>query len=217
MKKNKLLRRISVGVAAAALVATSAVSVAFANYQTTTTGEKTVDIASWSFQINSNEANATQFDLTLTPYTYDNVVADQVAPGTKGQFKIKADNKSDVAAEYSIDFTVTNKPQNLHFYYDQDCTKAITDSDNITGTNGDNGGTYSYSFGGENNSFTGKLDKTNGTETVTIYWAWAYSTSDESNVVEPDQATISTGSYQMKVKVEIDGWQAKPTNEVSPS
>ncbi len=211
MKKNKLLRRISVGVAALALICTSAVATSFAKYQTTHTGTDSVAIAKWEFTVNK-DATGTKGDendtfvLDLAPYNYLNVAKEtaggstsKLAPGTEGQFQIVALNSSEVDASYTISFIVTDKPANLNFYYDSAATSTITADSTYTET----GTKYNYDFTADGNTDNdGALPMTATQETVTVYWKWTDSTTPES-----DQSTIATGTKSMKVVVTVQGTQ----------
>lgn len=205
MKKNKLLRRISVGVAALALICTSAVATSFAKYQTTTTGSDSVQVAKWAFNVNDNESNATTFALDLVPAKYSNVALEKegattskLAPGTTGSFAIEAKNNSEVDVTYTVNFKVTNKPANLKFYYDSSFNSEIT-------------GTTDFSYNFENDGIDandGKLAMINGetvaSESFTIYWKWEYST-DATGTTDNAESEKT-----MTVEVTIVGTQDEP-------
>ncbi len=207
MKKNKLLRRISVGVTALALIATSAVSVAFAKYQTSVTGTDTVTVAKWSFDATKSGQNVT-YAFDLVPAKYSNVALEKdgattskLAPGTQGSFAINAESLSEVSVTYTVNFEVKEKPENLTFYYDSACTSIIGGNKAAT--------SYSYDFtAANNNAIDGKLAMTDGKtaakESFTIYWKWDYA-ADQTGVVDNlESETV------MSVELKIVGWQDTP-------
>ncbi len=222
MAKNKLLRRISVAVTALALIATSAVSVAFAKYQTTTTGSDSVQVAKWSFQVKADETdfnapNAETFTLALKPTEYTNVAADgtatpvgsKLAPGTVGYFAVEAKNTSDVDVLYTVEFTVEDKPTNLKFYYDSAYTNEIVA----------NGSNYSYNFTtAANTANDGELEKstTGETETFMIYWKWVYEVEPYALTTDTDYDAASTYYTENEgVYTEVDATEAQTNWETA--
>ncbi len=188
MKKNKLLRRISVGVTALALVSTSVVAASFAKYQTTWTGSDSAKIAKWDVIVDGMEesgttTNSLDFDLTKTAYT--NVAVDdtndaKVAPGTEGSFAFEIINKSDVAVDYVYTFTVTGKPTNLVFYKVVDGTETV-----ITPVNG----VYTVS---DPDAALAIGSATQQSATETVSWRWLY----EALTVVAEGATYdATATY----------------------
>ncbi len=115
MKKNVIFR-IAAIVLMCTLVTACFASSTFAKYtsQATAKGNDLV-VAMWSFKLNDQEI-ATSAPLTADPFnlftTHVNDTADDaqevdvkdelIAPGTKGDFKLKVQNTSEVTAEYVI-------------------------------------------------------------------------------------------------------------------
>ncbi len=221
--KNKLLRRISVGVAALAIVSTSAVAASFAKYQTTVTGNTdSVVVAKWDFNaLNSTTGSGntkTFSNFTLVPYQYsevkleaDETTSSMLAPGTSGEFTVSASNSSEVDVEYSVEFVVSNKPENLTFYYEEACTNAIETDSTYVGT----GVKYAYNFESAHKASTATgaftmvgANNAHTSETYKIYWKWNYGTDTTG-------ATDNTSSAQtMTVELTITGWQVEPNKVV---
>ncbi len=191
MKKNKLLRRISVGIAALALICTSAVATSFAKYQTTVTGTDTIQVAKWDVTIkDATQGEAEEFTLNLVSENKDHVAEDRLAPGQGGSFSIIINNAGDVDISYALSFTVDdNMPTNLNFYSDAACSVGIV---------ADEEGKYSLA----------KQEISIGQQaTAVVYWNWAYETTDG------DETDTNEGiaAANMKVDVTVIATQVEPT------
>lgn len=154
------------------------------------TKEGTATVAKWNFS-----TTATDFTINLSDtYNPDTLVANRIAPGTRGSFNIELSNaQSDVGAAYDIVIgTGTNVPANLKFY------TAYTDETTNTPLNG--------------NKISGTLSP-NATTTVTIYWVWPYETGSGETLITNDanDTTAGTTGAQMTVPLTIKGTQVIPT------
>ncbi len=170
----------------------SLVASTYAKYTSELPGKTgTATIAKWAFV----EDNATEtFNIDLAG-TYDptTLVANRIAPGTMGSFNIGLSNEH---TETAVQYTITigdqnNVPANLKFYSDAARTQDIT----------------------YNGSVTGVMEPNQTTGAETIYWAWAYETTDgdEADTESGNDAYTTTGSETMTVGVNITGVQVQPT------
>ncbi len=115
MKKNKMMRIASV-LLVAVLLSTCAISGTFAKYVTTFEGTDTAKVATWAVTVNGIDQATKNFTFdilqTITDTddgdeagnTDDDVLADRLAPGTKGSFTIVIKNTSEVNATYATTF-----------------------------------------------------------------------------------------------------------------
>lgn len=200
MEKEKKNNNIGViAILAVALIAVLAFGIwAWSKYTTTLNGNGTATVAKWKFGTNttingidlataSNTAgNGVAFD------TVNNVKADRIAPGTKGSFTVLLDTSgTEVALQYDIILSnITNKPTNLHFYSDADCTKLIEDTTHKTA------------------SVSGKISKTDAekaaTKAVTIYWKWDYQTGTTTEeIAANDKLDTTDGEKANKVTFDL--------------
>lgn len=116
MKKNVMMRLASV-LLVAILLSTCALSATFAKYTSTGSGSAEASIANWSFDFDAKDdavSTALSFNLlesftntTALPAGTASVAEGKIAPGTSGSFTIKLKNLSEVAAAYTVDFTVS--------------------------------------------------------------------------------------------------------------
>lgn len=150
-------------------------------------------VAAWAFQ-DENMSTTLSCPLTTT-YDPDTLVANRIAPGTKGTCEIKLSNTlSEVGVDYTVTVSTATGPTNLIF------------------KNGSN----TITSGG---SFTGNLTPGQAAQTVKIDWEWPYETPDET----PDGDDADTldgrtaagkaanGTKTMNVTFNISGVQTKPT------
>ncbi len=188
MNKAKSFRRLSVLILAVLVMTTTILCGTFAKYMTSIEATADITVAKWNFKADGNTANYT---LELSPNSYSNVKSNTIAPGTSGSFDIVLANDSDVAAVVDVIFTASNKPANLKFY--------------TTFSNGAYTGEITEASGSYN-VLTDSAMATDATQTVTVYWDWAFGSTAES-----DQSTIATGSYAMNIKVTVSAEQAQPS------
>ena len=190
MKKNNMMRIASV-LLVAVLLSTCVISGTFAKYTSSATGEDTARVAKWDFKINgatANSSNTFEFDLFKTINdTKDGATEADInpadgtiiAPGTKGSFDIVLKNDSEVTAEYTIDYTVTNTA-NIPVKFSlngTDWKDSIDDLDVKTAKTVAIGATE---------------------ETITVYWQWAFNGDDAK-----DTALGLDGTATLKVEAKV--------------
>lgn len=176
MKKMSMIALLLVAV----LVTSYSVSGTYAKYTSEFTGSTdTARVAKWAFSINNTDMttanNEFKFDLfktvndELNPTVAEtdvkvgNQQTDEViiAPGTTGSFKIALVNNSEVNAEYTVDYTVTNTA-NIPVEFSIDGTNWTTSLADVAATGiGMNG---------------------NGSEDeINIQWRWTYDSEDRTS------------------------------------
>lgn len=149
-------------------------------------GNAEAQVAKWAFDTD-NANSAISFELGKT-YDADTLVDGKIAPGTEGNFKISLSNaNSEVGVNYTINLSKENVPTNLKFYSDNTyaAEKEITGED----------------------PFAGTLAPNATAEDVTIYWKWAYETTDG----DVNDTTDGTNASAMSVTATIVGTQVQPT------
>lgn len=147
-------------------------------------GNATAEVAKWAFDTD-NASSTINFSLNGT-HNADTLVAGKIAPGTEGSFSISLSNaNSEVGVNYTIALTKTNVPTNLKFYSDSNYQTEINDK----------------------NQFTGTLAPKTASESVKIYWKWAYETTDGDSA----DTTDGTSATTMTVSATITGTQVQPT------
>ena len=165
MRNNKLVK-FTTFVLLITIIAICLVSGTFAKYTTTVTGEATATVAKWEIEVKDGETavsgETVEFSLFDTINDTDatnketDVAEGKIAPGTSGSFKLTVANKSEVNAEYAIDYTVT-KTANIPIKFSVDGGQSWTeDLADVTGT----------------------LDMIDGetidNEEITVQWMWAF-------------------------------------------
>ena len=191
-------------------IATAYVGSTYAKYTETVSGDGTATVAKWDFTTDNAISNLT-INFTNS-YDATTLVAGKIAPGMKGSYDLVVQNTSEVTAEYTIAFeltnasnvkntntetgvnftialgTVTNIPTNLKFYKDSTFSTQIT-----PGTD----------------TITGQLAAKDGTGlSVPIYWKWEYETTDgdDEDTTDGKAATVLT------IPVTITGTQVPPSS-----
>ena len=147
------------------------VSGTYAKYTSNFTGStSTARVAKWAFEINDTAAtNSFAFNLFDTLNEADTTTAETdvasndsdkvIAPGTGGQFAIKLANLSEVNANYTVDYTVTNTA-NIPVEFSIDGTNWTTDLADVTTPVAINKGADT---------------------TITVYWRWAFTGAQSDN------------------------------------
>ena len=154
------------------------------------TGEAT--IAKWAFA-SDNESKTITVDFSTT-YDPATLVAERIAPGTKGGFKIEVANTN---GETGVDFTmnfgnVTPAIGSFTFEVIPDLTETATGTTAI-----------------ENPSagvFTGHINP-GETRKLLVSWEWAY---DVSTAQDTQDTTIGIAGGKLQVPVTIIGVQSRP-------
>ncbi len=189
MKKNKMLR-IATALLVAVILTTCVISGTFAKYTSEKTVEASARVASWNFTVNDkNIAKETfQFDLFKTVNDEDGSAENEVAkteesiiaPGTSGKFALKLKNASEVAAEYTVEFTVTKSDETLPIQFSVDGNTWTNDLADVTAT--------SLAMNAE--------------AEITVQWKWAFEGNDTT-----DTALGSEGTASVTVSAKVTATQ----------
>lgn len=167
MKKDNKLVKFTMFVLLITIVAIVLVAGTYAKYTSNASGSSTATVAKW--QIKANGTDITVDDATIAFNLFEtindtgntavetDVINNKIAPGTSGKFDLKIDNLSEVTAEYSIDFVLTNT-SNIPIEFSTDGTTWTTTLDTINSTSNLTAGT--------------------GTDTVTVQWRWVFNGND---------------------------------------
>lgn len=167
MKKDNKLVKFTMFVLLITIVVIVLVSGTYAKYTSDASGSATATVAKW--QIKANGTDITVDDATIAFNLFEtindtgntavetDVINNKIAPGTAGKFDLKIDNLSEVTAEYSIDFVLTNT-SNIPIEFSTDGTTWKTTLDTINSTSNLTAGT--------------------GTDTVTVQWRWVFNGND---------------------------------------
>ena len=197
MKKNRMMRLASI-LLVCVLLSTSVISGTFAKYTSEATlAADTARVAKWEIQLNGESINEEfTFDLFETINDTGNTAAETdvattekiIAPGTAGSFDIELLNKSEVTAQYAIDYTVTN-------------TNSIPVKFSV-----DNGTNWTTDLADVAASDSTKLamGATEATK-VTVLWKWDYSvdaTQDAADTEFGEKATLDTITVTATITVE---------------
>lgn len=196
MTKNRSIK-IAVLVLALALITSCFVGTTFAKYTSTATGTGEAEVAKWSIFVNeTNElavANkAFSFDLfdtaaddvtlvdgtnndTPTTTADTDVLEGKIAPGTTGAFAIKIENKSDVNAEYTVDFSMASSGTAVPLLFklsEDDAWETSIDDLDITEAVA--------------------IAMTNGVATINIDWMWDFHGANDTAIgIEAPTVTIT--------------------------
>ena len=189
MKDNKLVKVFLIALLIV-MVGLILVSGTYAKYTTTFTGSDTATVA--KFKVSSN-TTAETFDLFKTAKEVDGTTADaevvngKVAPGTGGKFDIQLTNDSDVKVNYAISLKETNE-SNIPIEYSLDGTTYVTAANFASVSAAD-------------------LAIGSTTQTVSVYWRWAFEGKDSTNYkttqTDTTDYTLGTASTAPTVKVEV--------------
>lgn len=195
---NKLGKKILLGITLAVIGISAIVGVTNSKYYNKITGDGSVEVAKWYFDVNDATETLATIDLAET-YNANTLVNGKIAPGTEGRFDLVINaGASEVAVKYDVIFSnEQKKPDNLKFYYNgvelTDSTKGIT---------------------GYNTLFTGTI-KPNDARTVTlpIVWKWDYETGTGSAIETNDRKDTQNGlnAFDYTFDVVVKGTQVAPT------
>ena len=153
-----------------ALIIIVSIGVAFARYITRINGTTQAPIARWNFRVTAGSSENLQIDLADTRYLNDTTEVDRtkVAPGTKGAIQLNVDGSgSQVSLQYNIDMTLTQIPENLIFYEDEEMTTALLKENGKIHLDG----------------YFGASD-TNKTATKNLYWQWKLETGSTQTEID---------------------------------
>ena len=146
----------------------------YAKYTTEIEGSDSSVVAKWAWQINDTDVSKsdTEFSFNLLDTIKDtdgnnetDVKTTKIAPGTKGGFEIKVENLSEVNANYNLTLKETKG---------QDISDAKIEY-SIIGTDKATDWTTDINTFNLTNTL---LDMETGSNTLTVYWRWAYSPSE---------------------------------------
>ncbi len=146
----------------------------YAKYTTEIEGSDSSVVAKWAWQINDTDVSKsdTEFSFNLFDTIKDtdgnnetDVKTTKIAPGTKGGFEIKVENLSEVNANYNLTLKETKG---------QDISDAKIEY-SIIGTDKATDWTTDINTFNLTNTL---LDMETGSNTLTVYWRWAYSPSE---------------------------------------
>ena len=178
MEKNK---RIFLAVICAILGFTSILLGTISYYGTRINGTVIGKSKSFSFDVYHQSEQFTEIDLYNT-INIHNGKERVINPGDSGDFTLTVvGTGSEVNIDYSIVFTSSNTPSNMHFYLDENKTNEIT--------------IRNYTISGTINVGS---DMTN---THTIYWQWPYD-SGENNIDD-----INYAGKPFTINVSVSGKQ----------
>ncbi len=167
-RKFKIVKAIIISIIIIATI--SLTGIGFAKYMTSLKGSSEVQIAKWNFKVTAGSSENLTIDLAKTRYENDTTEVDKtkVAPGTKGEIVFNIDgNDSQVSLEYDINMSLTQIPENLIFYTDEQMTNAVYK---------DNGEMHLNGYFG--------VDNENKKETKILYWQWKLETGTTQEEIE---------------------------------
>ena len=194
MERKKSKKRFALAALLICLTVTlSAVGIfTFAKYRTQLdSSNQTATVAKWAFGEDNTNTNTFTFSLANT-YTASTLVNNRIAPGTQGELTFNVSNKNtEVGTQYTIALSNENAPTNIKFYSDSACTIEL-----------------------QNSKLTGTLAPNADSQTVKIYWKWAYETGTVTDGVatgDSDDTTDGVAANTMTVTATITGVQVEPT------
>lgn len=167
----------------------------YSKYMTQVQGKGIIEVARWAFLVNDQTTSITNLNLVQT-YQKDTLLANHIAPGTKGSFDIKIDaTGSDVGIDYQVMFeNETEKPTNMKFYYNGHMASNIKELEEL---------------------LTGNIpaDAEDKVKIMTIDWQWDYVTGNTKEEIER-QDSIDTKDGQILSQYQFDiiitGTQVEP-------
>lgn len=167
----------------------------YSKYITQVDGKGVIEVAKWAFLVNGETASITNLNLAQT-YQKDTLVANRIAPGTRGSFDIIIDaTGSEVGIDYKVAFAnETNKPNNMKFYYNGTTANSIKELETLlTGTI--------------------SAEAENKVRTMTVEWEWSYVTGEvEEEISLQDGIDTRDGQTlsQYQFDILITGTQVEP-------
>lgn len=194
MKQSKKRNRV-IAVLLLLLVVIFVLGSSYSKYMTQVQGKGIIEVARWAFLVNDQTTSITNLNLVQT-YQKDTLLANHIAPGTKGSFDIKIDaTGSDVGIDYQVMFeNETEKPTNMKFYYNGHMASNIKELEEL---------------------LTGNIpaDAEDKVKIMTIDWQWDYVTGNTKEEIER-QDSIDTKDGQILSQYQFDiiitGTQVEP-------
>lgn len=121
----------------------------------------------------------------------------KLAPGTQGKFELTLDGTgSEVAIDYKIALTITEKPRNLKIYEDSEYKNEVTEQNgefDITGSI--------------------PLEEVNTPLVKPVYWKWAYETgTTEEEIKSNDKIDTEDSKKSVTMTIKVTGTQRNPAS-----
>ena len=199
-EENNMVVKIAIIVLAITMIALILLSGTYAKYISSNTAEDTARVAKWQIELNGESLKTSEIDLfsTILDSNYTDTETDVIntekliAPGTSGRFNLQIANKSEVAAQYEIDFTITNTA-NIPIEFSIDggttWTKDLTD------------------IAMSNNTILAA--KTGISTNLNVQWRWLFDGVSNSNYTQTDTTDttlgeIGTGTVKVKAVVTVN-------------
>ena len=138
-------------------------NITFSSYKSNSIGNKSVQVASFNYKIESDKMNKLNINLedTILPNKYN---SKKVIPGTYGLINLKLNfNDTDVGVKYKIMFNLDKLPSNLKLYKDSKYSEELNYIEDEV-----------------------NLDKLNNKQEINIYWKWIFTEDDESSYQNKD-------------------------------
>ncbi len=195
---KKLSKKILLGATVAIIGISSIIIGTRSKYFNQITGDGSIEVAKWYFDINGATETIATIDLSET-YNKDTLVNGKIAPGTKGKFDLVVNaGDSDVAVKYDVVFSnEQNRPENLKFTCNG--VELPESKEGITGYN---------------SIFTGIIKpEDDRTVTLPIEWEWKYETGTESEIESNDKKDTENGvnANNYTFDIVVSGTQVIPT------
>ena len=171
---------------------------AYSKYTSSYKGTSTSTVAKWSFKVNGHsDEEIGDIDFVQTIENQNNVVEKKLAPGTQGKFELTLDGTgSEVAIDYKIALTITEKPRNLKIYEDSEYKKEVTEQNgefDITGSI--------------------PLEEVNTPLVKPVYWKWAYETgTTEEEIKSNDKIDTEDSKKSVTMAIKVTGTQRNPAS-----
>ena len=187
MKKNKIFT-LGLAIAFVFVLSLTLVSGTFAKYTSTVTGKDSAAVAKWAFQYGNNEGALTDIDLVSTKEISFNlfdtildtlggaetdVVANKIAPGTKGSFQFVVKNVSEVNATFDLTLELTGAQVPFQYTIQVDEGAASSASTTLPMLNN-------------------QAINRNASTTITITWEWPFEGNDETDTTLGIEASTVT-------------------------
>lgn len=156
--------------------------------------EGTAVVAKWNFDEENNADTTIVINLAKT-YAPATLVENRIAPGTEGSFAITLTNATtETGVDYTISFEkATGVPTNLKFYEDN---------------------TYTTELDIASDTIEGSLKPKDATgNTVTIYWKWAYETTNGDTDDTTNGKNGGENGTKLTLPITITGIQTTPATQ----
>lgn len=194
MKKTKK-KGIIMALLLLLLVVMLLLGTSYSKYITQVDGKGVIEVAKWAFLVNGQTASMTNLNLAQT-YHADTLVANHIAPGTRGSFDIVVDaTGSEVGIDYQVNFAnEINKPSNMKFYYQGNMVNTIKELESLL-------------------KGTIPAEAESKVKSMTIEWEWSYvSGSTQQEIMQQDTIDTRDGKNltQYQFDIIITGTQVEP-------